>query len=253
MFRRSGASFDRRKLIEAANAIGPPMRLLHWRKLAALGQLPDFTSAETDDALSGIRRFGAPNVEIIMVSHRWLRPSISPGQSHPDDVDGTKAMALAEFSRWRRDWVARNHGFAPEIYYWIDYCCFDQSDLAGNMSMLPLWIACCERMVCFETDDYQNRAWCRVEQLLSYTFNFADHHTVIGRGFQASVAGDGRAEFYLITRPTEGNLTDPGDLEHVRMLEALASRFNPAAVNRQTDKALPLPTFGTTSVRRFRL
>ena len=115
---------------------------MHWRRLVQLGYIFDCSNSSAEDAPSSINRFGAPTVEIFMVSHRWLCASTDASLSHPDDEDSRKAKALVEFSKWRRDWVRRRHGFLPEVCYWIDYCCFDRSNLSVNMAMLPLWIAC---------------------------------------------------------------------------------------------------------------
>jgi hypothetical protein len=253
LFRESGASYDQRELIKAANNIGPPMKLLHWRKLEELRYLPAFAACHADDALSGVERFGAPEVEIFMVSHRWLRPSVTRTLAHPDDALATKAQALTEFSHWRRSWVRQRHRFLPELYYWIDYCCFDQLNLAANMAMLPLWVACCERLVCFETSDYHSRAWCRLELLLSHSFNFADHHTVIGPGFRASDAHNGLEENHILQRPGDAELTDAADRVHIQPLEQLACQFSPASVDRISGSRLPPARFGQTLVRRYRL
>src|SRR5262245_4416264 len=222
-FRRAGESFDRRSLIEHAKSIGPRMRLLHWQRLEKLEQLPNFANLEAEDAVTGVKRFGAPAVEIFMVSHRWLRPSLDPASAHPDDERATKARALTEFSHWRRAWVSKHHGFLPEIFYWIDYCCFDQSTAADGIKMLPLWIASCERLLCFETADYHDRAWCRLELLLSYTFGFADHQTVIGPGFRADALGEGTGDVHVLDRPTTGRLTVVGDAARIEQLEQFAA------------------------------
>jgi len=250
---QSGGSFDRRKIIIAANRIGPPMKLLYWRRLEQLGYLPDFSSSNAEDALQGIQRFGAPQVEIFFVSHRWLRPSTDASLAHPDDEASTKAKALVEFSTWRRDWVRRRHGFLPEIYFWIDYCCFDQGNSSINMAMLPIWIASCERVLCIETHDYHERAWCRLELLLSYAFNFSDHYTVIDPAFQASASHDGREETHILKRPIVGCLTDPSDAKHIEALEQLACGFQPASIDRVSGRRLPLAEFDTTPVRCYRL
>src|SRR5262245_2342785 len=75
-FRGIARGFDRRPLIQEANRIGPAMRLLHWRYLHEFERLPSFRDDVTDDAIAGINRYGAPYVEVFMVSHRWLRPSL---------------------------------------------------------------------------------------------------------------------------------------------------------------------------------
>ncbi len=253
MFRQSGSDFDRRNIIMAANEIGPPMKLVHWHRLEQLGYLPDYCSSCAEDALAGINQFGAPNVEIFMVSHRWLNASMDGCISHPDDAHSTKAKALVEFSRWRRDWVMRRHGFFPEIYYWIDYCCFDRSNLSTNMAMLPVWIACCERVLCIETHDYHSRAWCRLELLLSYAFNFADHQTVIDLTFLAVSSHVGREETHVLRRPRAGRLTDASDAKYIEALELIACGFQPASVDREFGRQLPKARFDTTTVRRYRL
>lgn len=251
--RNSGRHYDRRHLIAYANTLGPPMQLLHWRRLEEAGHIPSHDSLSAEDAISAVDRFGAPMVEIHMFSHRWLQPSCDMGKSHPDDKNSTKANALIEFSKWRRDWVQRKHGFYPEIFYWIDYCCFNRALTDESISMLPLWIACCERLVCFDTVDFHERAWCRVELLLSYIFGFADHHVVIGPGFRANKSADGQKETRLILRPNEGRLTDRADAGYIDDLQRIACQIRPLAQDRNNGRSLAPATFGLTAVNRFRL
>ena len=253
LFQRSGRNFDRRELIKAANSLGPTMRLLHWAQLQETGQIPAFDQNKAENALSGIDKYGAPGVEIFMLSHRWLRPSIDVTQSHPDDSSSSKARAIIEFTNWRRRWVQTRHGFVPQLFYWIDYSCLDRRDMANNITMLPLWVACCERVLCFETDDYHSRAWCRLELLLSHVFGFADHQTVIDPGFRAQFATEGREQRLILEAPSKGDMTDPIDLDAIRRLEALACSFAPRAIDRSTGKPLEKAAFGNTAVKRFHL
>src|SRR5262245_40019705 len=79
--------FDRRKLIARANSLGgPTMRLLHWGRLAELSRIPRSDEGQALDAVKGIDAYSAPLVEVFMVSHRWLSPSLEPALSHPDDT-----------------------------------------------------------------------------------------------------------------------------------------------------------------------
>ena len=41
-------------------------------------------------------------------------------------------------------------------------------DLA--MAALPLYIACCTKVVVWRTEDFDRRCWTMVERLLSYSF-----------------------------------------------------------------------------------
>ena len=60
MFRQSGASFDRRNNIIAANDVGPQMKLVHWRRLEQLGCLRDFSNSGAEDTLSSISDLARP-------------------------------------------------------------------------------------------------------------------------------------------------------------------------------------------------
>lgn len=228
-FRKRGASFDRRPLIARANALGgAAMHLLHWRKLIELGRIPHSDERQTVDAIKGINTFGAEIVEVFMVSHRWLRPSLNPSESHPDSLTHEKASAINEFSQWRRTWVLKNHGFEPEIFYWIDYSCIDQHHTAEAVPLLPLWVACCERFLRIETEGYDERAWCRVEALLSYVFSFADHHTAIGLDFRHRWPHFGDEEARRILDPSAGMLTNLDDMSLILPLIEVATRTQPA-------------------------
>jgi hypothetical protein len=204
------------------------MRLLHGRKLVELGRIPRSDEGQAVDAIRGIDAFGAGIVEVFMVSHRWLRPSLNPSLSHPDTAAGEKARVINEFSLWRREWVLNKHGFAPEIFYWIDYSCMDQGDTAAAVPLLPLWVACCERFLRVETPDYDERAWCRVEPLLSYVFSFADHHVSVGLDFRCRWPHFGEEVARPILDPCAGKLTVPADMRWIQPLVEVATRTRPA-------------------------
>jgi hypothetical protein len=223
------------------------MRLLHWKKLVDLQRIPRSDERESVDAISGIDDFGAPDVEVFMVSHRWLRPSIDRTQAHPDGVGNEKAKTINEFSLWRREWVLKRHRFLPEIYYWIDFCCMDQSNTEGAVPMLPLWIACCERFLRIETVDYEERTWCRVEPLLSYVFSFADHHVSIGLDFRFKWPYTGVRAEAAILDPCTGKTTCPEDMGLIRPLVELAIQAPPASSGRTNLR------FGETTMKCFRL
>jgi hypothetical protein len=229
-FQQLAQGFDRRPLIQCANSLGgPSMRLLHWMKLKELRRLPRSDEGESVDAIDGIDRFGARVVEMFMVSHRWLRPSLNRRLSHPDGPNNEKALALDEFSLWRRQWVLNRHGFLPELYYWIDYSCIDQEHPQEAFPLLPLWTSCCERFLRIETADYDDRMWCRLEPLLACVFSFADHHIAIGSGFRCQWPYTGTESSRTILDPRAGQLTDPRDAEKVVPLVGLAMRLSPAS------------------------
>lgn len=214
--------FDRREQIKMSDSIGPPMLLLSAKRLGKLGYIPAFSEGEAERAIDAIEKHGAPTVEVFMVSHRWARPNLESASSFPDSVDHTKAKALIDYFEWRRSWVKRKHGFDPQIYLWLDYSCFDREMIDRDLVMLPLWVACCERFVRVESPDYYDRAWCRLEVMLSVAYQFADHHAAIPAGTLTLRKEDGLPSFRKVGLPSRGVATDPNDLDRIRTLEDVA-------------------------------
>jgi hypothetical protein len=242
--------FDRRPLIKLVNKLnGPRMRLLHWLKIVEMQRIPHSDENQTIDALEGIKQYGGAGIcEVFMVSHRWLRPRLNSNESHPDSINNEKAKAINEFSKWRRKWVTLQHGFEPEIFYWIDFCCIDQHDLSSAIPLLPLWVACCERFLRIETSDYSERAWCRIEPLLSYVFQFADHHTIINLDFKYSANNfdRGKEVQVLILDPMQGKSTDQADLAKI---EPIVNMTKTIKIKNNREKV----DFGVTTIKCFQL
>lgn len=247
-FMEHASGFDRRPLIRRANSLGgPPMKLIHWKTLRNLKRIPHSEEDHAVEAISVIDRFGAPQVEIFMVSHRWLRPSRNRNTAHPDTPENQKAKAINEFSKWRRNWVKNKHGFWPEIYYWIDFPCIDQTKTDLAVALLPLWVSCCERFLKIDSADYDSRAWCRLEPLLSYAYSFADHHLSIDLNYKSSWPETGEPIQLPILNPTAAETTLPSDLDLIAPLTSLSMEVQPA---NSTKRAIE---FGSTSVKCFKL
>ena len=218
-FRQHATNFDRRPLIRIANSLGgPEMKLIHWKRLVELGRIPCCDEGLSVEAITGIDTYGAGEVEIVMVSHRWLRPSRDRLAAHPDLPDNIKVKAINEFSEWRRQWVLHKHGFLPEIYYWIDFSCIDQKDTSAVVPLLPLWVACCERFLRIDTEDYDSRAWCRLEPLLSYMYSFADHQLSIPLSFKSNWPDTGTETRVPILNPIDAEPTLPGDHKLISLM-----------------------------------
>ncbi|MAS92730.1 MAG: hypothetical protein CMO55_05980 [Verrucomicrobiales bacterium] len=247
-FRNDASGFDRRTLIRRANDIGGlKMHLLHSSKVEELGRIPESSEGTTVEAISGIELYGASRVEVVMVSHRWLRPSIDIKLAHPDSESNCKAKVINEYTKWRRKWVKHKHGFLPEIYYWIDYSCVDQSQTANAVPLLPIWVACCERFLQIETPEYHDRAWCRVETILSHIFSFADHHTVVDLGFRCRWPDSGVETEMVICDPECGATTKEEDKPLLRRLTSLIRDVEPV------NSMRPQIVVGETKIKCYRL
>jgi len=147
---------DRDRLI---SEIGPPMVLLHWETIESLGRIPhseegreiSMVDAEIIAKQAGKRFF------IEMFSHRWSSPQ------QPDNQWNSKARALVEWAKYR--W-----SIGLGTFFWIDYTCINQNDVAPGVAMLPLYVSSCSNIICWDADEYETRAWCRVERLMFAAF-----------------------------------------------------------------------------------
>ncbi|CAE6933331.1 unnamed protein product [Symbiodinium sp. CCMP2592] len=160
----------------------PPLRLIHWSRIAAAGQLPKYgaeagaTSVEelldeVEDRLGVLRDAAERQLVVFLLSHRWLRTSGSQ-RGHPDSAENIKARKLVTFAKWFMR-MAAAAGVQCEVAFWIDYCCCEQDDFFGAdlaMAALPLYIAACTKVLVWRTPDFDRRCWTMVERLLSYSF-----------------------------------------------------------------------------------
>jgi len=113
--------------------------------------------------------------------------------------------------------------------------------LTSAILLLPLWVACYERFLRIETPDYSERAWCRLEPLLSYVFQFADQHTIIHLDckYSSMDSHHGREMRTLVLNAMEGKTTDQSDLAKIQPIVDFV---------KQSQKKVD---FGVTSIKCF--
>jgi hypothetical protein len=178
---------------------------------------------------------------ICFLSHRWL----SPQRNYPDDENNTKLRAVINFGHWLECSIAAAATGRPvpgiskilqlfnvsqeqlkgvDLYFWIDYCCMDQREGLTELYVhtLPLYIATCTFMACYETDDYKDRAWCHLEQALAYAllptadltiFSFSSQFASSSVGSEVSEATSAQ-----LLDPREGRLTVESDRYLIEMV-----------------------------------
>lgn len=135
--------------------MGPPMQVISWKSLESLGEIPRhghpsiklLVDAQQVSRATGNRFF------IEMVSHTWY------GINAPDNEQNSKCRALVNWGRARE-------GEGLDTHYWIDYCSIDQNNIQKGIKMLPYYITSCNNLIIYMSPSYQERAWCRLEQLL---------------------------------------------------------------------------------------
>ena len=54
-----------------------------------------------------------------------------------------------------------------------------RDDRERGIEALPAYVAASTDMLCFETPDYGDRAWCRLERAVAYAFMFSGVRTAI--------------------------------------------------------------------------
>ena len=146
----------------------PPMLVISADCLHKKGYIPRFDEGAAIDARSALGDNSSGTV-LAFLSHRWL------GGNHPDDEDGgTKYRALLHWSQWYETIYSKTR--TRKLYFWIDWSCMDQDDshnIDKGVKSLPLYVSVCNDFLCYQTPDYEGRAWCQVDRVIAYAFTFA--------------------------------------------------------------------------------
>lgn len=128
-----------------------------------------------------------------------------------------------------------------DIWFWIDYTCVDQDAPMSGIHALPLYVSICHAIVCFETLDYNERAWCRLERAVAYAFMNKGHRPfAIQPGFVNEGGQDATLKKCRIDDPMQGMITDMADMKAVENISAIAQKsrqFTLGAILRQTVHA----------------
>jgi len=194
---------------------GPAMVLMDPADIAELGRIPVHSERRFITMTEAKRRAEARGMRFFVdfFSHRWHKPT------QPDDDHNSQAKALVEWGKFR----AAN-GLAT--FFWIDYSCVDQTNVASGIAMLPLYIATSNNIVCFSGTEYEIRAWCRLERAMFAAFG-APTQDFISEGFTFS--GDPEQQpveegYKILQDPEGGQLSFAVDVPKVAALNSIAKR-----------------------------
>ena len=194
----------------------PPMHVISSKTLASLGRFPPNKEGYSEDARK-VLRSGA-HANIMLLSHRWLRPK----EGKPDDENHTKLNALLEFCAWYNiKYPSR------ELYFWIDYTCIGWDNRDQGIAALPAYVCSCTDLLCFQTVDYHDRAWCRLERAVAYAFMFSGAHPwILSSDVKANEKSPQAIQYQEISLedPLTGQLTVEEDRVHIRSLLNVAYR-----------------------------
>lgn len=233
--------------------IGPRMMLLDWQTVRDLGRIPHSAEKKTIDLHEASRRAKGSKLRffIEMFSHRWI------SRCAPDDAQNSKARALVEWGKQRQ---------AVDLYtfFWVDYACIDQNDIAPGVCMLPLYVSSCNNIVCYDTPDYESRAWCRIERLIFIAF-VAPNNEFVTPDFRFDPSAKRRPNGDLIPEveecacvcdPDDGFLSYAADAVMIRELNTLCAthwgkcwKDGLMAACKDSLKSLQSLDFGATQVR----
>lgn len=201
--------------------IGPPMVLLHYETIERLGRIPhsDECRSISMAEAEAIAKSAGKRFFIEMFSHRWN------SQYAPDDRWNSKARAMVEWAKYR--WSS-----GLGTFFWIDYACINQRDVAPGVAMLPLYVSTCNNILCYDAPTYEGRAWCRVERLMFASF-VAPNNEFISNDFRFDPSAerlpnnelkpkyDGKE---VLPDPENGHLSYPSDSPLIGELRALCAK-----------------------------
>lgn len=204
-------------------SIGPAMALVDPATILEFGRIPHSDENKTISMEIAAERAEHDNKRffIEMFSHRWH------SRFAPDDRDNSKAKVLCEWAEYRKSMNFRT-------FFWIDYACINQSDIAPGVTMLPLYVSCCNNILCYDTPHYELRAWCRIERLL-FTAFVAPNNEFIGPDFEYKhyeeklKSGEIRPSYdgkMFVPDPigTDAELSYPADKELISELKELCTQ-----------------------------
>ena len=227
-----------------------PLIVVHWSVLKRLGRLPrnPDDAEHFDKAVDVIDNYitgkATHLLVICMVSHRWNRP----GLPHPDSGDNAKARALAKYGDAAR---ARN----VDMYFWLDYAGVNQEnfrDKVVGISKLPCIVASCTEFLIFWSEDYEPRAWTRMERFIGYVLSPCRNFRVIDENYGKPVAMELLTKSgavvaskistsppsLKVTDPLKGKLTSESDRPQLERLVALGHMFPPVAYRGTCSKVV---------------
>jgi hypothetical protein len=204
-------------------SIGPEMVLVDPETILTLGRIPHSAEGKTISMKTAAERANAEDKRffIEMFSHRWHSPYA------PDDRFHNKARVLCEWATYRKSMNFRT-------FFWIDHACINQSDIAPGVTMLPLYVSCCNNILCYDTEEYEPRAWCRVERLM-FTAFVAPNNEYVGPDFQYSEDAEKAANNELkpageakvcVPDPSaiDAQLSYPSDAQLIQQLKDLCTQ-----------------------------
>ena len=97
-----------------------------------------------------------------------------------------------------------------EVAFWIDYASVDQNAPGEGIQALPLYAAACPVLAAYTTEDYNSRAWTRVERVVSYAYSDTAIPIQVSGGFLHRRQSP-TVEQIKILDPKEGALTKEED------------------------------------------
>jgi hypothetical protein len=113
------------------------------------------------------------------------------------------------------------------VAFWIDYASVDQDDPQAGIEALPLYAAACPVLVSYMTQDYNSRAWTRVERVISYAYSDTAIPIQVSGGFLHRRQSP-KVEQVSLLDPKMGLLTREGpDRPRVDALCQSAAEFRP--------------------------
>lgn len=216
-------------LIQTNIPESPPMRVISYQALKTCGRIP--CSTDDDNPSVSVRKaLETPGCVVVFFSHRWLQAL------QPDDEQNSKFKVLMAWCAWYENDYSKQQ--SRRLFFWLDYSCMDQDNPLQGLLSLPLYLSLCNDFLCFETADYHERAWCRVERIIAYAFTFAGKipwvltpsfceklvnvNTTTTMESSSSSFIQYHPSQQILQNPLEGKLTDEGDWPYIQSLSKCA-------------------------------
>eukprot|EP00511_Aplanochytrium_stocchinoi_P008909 CAMPEP_0204870694 /NCGR_PEP_ID=MMETSP1348-20121228/33291_1 /ASSEMBLY_ACC=CAM_ASM_000700 /TAXON_ID=215587 /ORGANISM="Aplanochytrium stocchinoi, Strain GSBS06" /LENGTH=335 /DNA_ID=CAMNT_0052024637 /DNA_START=28 /DNA_END=1035 /DNA_ORIENTATION=- len=166
---------------------------------------------------------------LVVFSHRWIRPSLDPLKSHPDSEDGIKLRAIKNVIEKQKEIWTEMQGFEAPLYIWMDYLCVPQRDREKQKKAIlsiPAYFRQSCKFIALADDEesfktYLTRGWCRLEVISSRIPMPYGGQWYIPAQQHVFFMNDGTSkelDWDHFANPIDGDLTDESDREYIGSL-----------------------------------
>ena len=162
--------------------------------------------------------------QVLFISHRWLHATAG----HPDDNNNSKHQHICQAVQ---SWCKETNTSEHDVHLWVDFACVDQDSVQSmhrSIQSLPFFILLCDAFICIFHDEYESRAWCRLEMLFGFSLRvkLSSFKCYQWRQHKLNAFGFEHDPVTNLPDPAQGRVHSQIDLEYIKALTWFAWKLH---------------------------